>query len=100
TTYVNTPNDNSTLSVGSVRGMFVDNLGTLWVSTYSGGINKYDKNLPLFNVFRFQNGNPQGLSNKVVTCFAEAAGGDIWVGTDGGGLNLLNKYSHFFTQLT
>ncbi|HEY4325418.1 MAG TPA: two-component regulator propeller domain-containing protein [Mucilaginibacter sp.] len=100
TTYVNTPNDNTTLSVGSVRGMLIDNLGTLWVSTYSGGINKYDKSLPLFNVFRFQNGNPQGLSNKVVTCFSEAANGDIWVGTDGGGLNLLNKYSHFFTQLT
>jgi len=99
TTYINHPTDNTTLSVGSLRGMLVDNTGVLWASTYAGGINKYDKNLPLFNVFHFQYGNPQGLSNKVVTSFAEAPGGDIWVGTDGGGLDLLDRYSHFFTQL-
>ncbi len=100
TTFINMPNDNTTLSVGSVRGMLLDKLGTLWVSTYSGGINKYDKNLPLFSVFRFQNGNPQGLSNKVVTSFAEAKDGNTWVATDGGGLNLLDKYSHFFSHIT
>jgi len=91
--------DNTSLGVSSsVRAVLVDNLGILWVSTYSGGINKYDRNLPLFKVFRYENGSASGLSSKVVSCFAEDGDGNMWIGTDGGGLNLMDKKTQRFTH--
>jgi len=98
TAYTTSANDNSNLSVASVRAVLVDNAGILWVSSYAGGINKFDKNLALFNVFRYQTGNAQGLSYKVITSFAEGDNGKIWVGTDGGGLDLLDPKSRLFTH--
>ncbi|HEX2536037.1 MAG TPA: response regulator, partial [Chitinophagaceae bacterium] len=35
--------------------------------------------------------NPKGLSHNIVTSFAEDALGNLWVGTDGGGLNYYDK---------
>ncbi|MBS7566142.1 response regulator [Mucilaginibacter sp. Bleaf8] len=98
TTYVNNPDDDRSLSFASVRAVYVDNLGIVWVSTYSGGISKYDRNLALFNRYRYQKGNAQGLNYRVVTSFAENNDGNIWVGTDGGGLNLLNTKTNTFTH--
>ncbi len=98
TTYTTSTNDNSNLSVASVRAIFMDSSGILWVSTFEGGINKYDKNLPLFNVYHYQVGNARGLTYGVISSFADAGNGKIWVGTDGAGLDLLNNSSRQFTH--
>jgi signal transduction histidine kinase/ligand-binding sensor domain-containing protein/CheY-like chemotaxis protein len=85
-TYRNDPNDVTSLSGTSVRCILVDK-EMLWVSTYSGGISKYHKGLPLFNV---QRSVPGRLNSPVVCDFEDAAEGKIWVATNGGGLNLFN----------
>jgi len=75
----------------SVRSIFIDKSGIYWVATYQGGVNKYDKNLTLFNLRTSNPLDPKGLSSPFVTSFAESPTGDIYIGTDGGGLNLFNR---------
>jgi signal transduction histidine kinase/ligand-binding sensor domain-containing protein/DNA-binding response OmpR family regulator len=100
----NDPNDVNSLLGNSVRAILQDTQGILWVSTYSGGINKSDKNLPLFDVYRGKGIHSQGLSFRVTASFEESRNGNIWIGTDGGGLNLLNPktgvFKHFMHDST
>lgn len=105
TTYRNDPEDIYSITSGSIRSFLSDSDGILWVGTYSGGVDKYDMNLPLFDIYR-NRGNWQGngLSHKVVTSFEERTNGTIWVGTDGGGLNLFDPktgiFKHYLHQPT
>jgi signal transduction histidine kinase/ligand-binding sensor domain-containing protein/CheY-like chemotaxis protein len=99
THYVNDPANERTLkNPSNVTSLFYDKAGILWVGTYQGGINKYDKNLNYFDVYRYNHDNPASLGSNAVTSFAETKEGDIWVGADGAGLNLwrraTNKFEH------
>lgn len=80
----------------SVRSIYIDDTGIYWVGTYQGGVSKYDGNLAFFNLRESNPFDPSGLSSSFVTSFAEAPTGDIYVGTDGGGLNLYHKKTGLF----
>ncbi|MEO6550468.1 MAG: two-component regulator propeller domain-containing protein [Ferruginibacter sp.] len=80
--------DGASLALNAnITSMLRDRDGILWVGTYQGGINKYDPQLPYFDIYRNDPTDYQSLSFNIITCLAEAPDGDIWVGTGGGGLN-------------
>ncbi|WP_217605812.1 hybrid sensor histidine kinase/response regulator transcription factor [Chitinophaga sp. GbtcB8] len=80
----------------SVRSIFIDGHGIYWVGTYQGGVSKYDKNLTFFNLRQSDPFDPRGLTAPIVTSFAEDRNGDIYVGTDGGGINLYHRSTGMF----
>jgi signal transduction histidine kinase/ligand-binding sensor domain-containing protein/CheY-like chemotaxis protein len=92
----NNPDEVNSLMGNSARAILLDKQGVLWVGTYSGGVNIYDKNLPLFDVYGSKGVHSEGLSYRVTTSFEESRDGNIWVGTDGGGLNQLNPETGVF----
>jgi len=83
----------------AVRTICIDPRGIYWVGTFQGGVNKYDKNLPFFNLVQYNSFDPRGLSSPKVTSFAPAGDGDLYVGTDGGGLNLFHRRTGLFEHL-
>lgn len=84
------------LSGKSVRCIYIDDLGTHWISTYKGGINKSDVNLNLFTLKRSNPFDDRGLSASNVTSFAETDNGNVFIGTDGGGLNFFERSTSLF----
>ncbi|MEO7213854.1 MAG: two-component regulator propeller domain-containing protein [Mucilaginibacter sp.] len=82
----------------SIRCLYLDRNGIYWLGTYEGGINKYDKSLTLFNLKQNNGYDPKSLSAPVVSSIVEGNGGNIYVGTDGGGLNLFDIKSKLFTH--
>lgn len=86
------------LSNKSVRSILIDNEGICWLGTYKGGVNKYDKNLPIFGLKRADVNDPYGLSAPFVTSFAESSSGQLFVGTDGGGVSLYNRETNLFKR--
>ncbi|MBC7391469.1 MAG: response regulator [Opitutaceae bacterium] len=85
----------------SVKSILIDNEGIHWVATFRGGVNKYDKNLVFFNLIESNLYDPKGLSSPVVTSFAKSMDkNQLYVGTDGGGLNLFNIVSGAFQHVT
>ncbi|BAU56290.1 hybrid sensor histidine kinase/response regulator [Mucilaginibacter gotjawali] len=77
----------------------LDKDGILWIGTYESGVTFYDRNLSSFERYSKQAGSKLGLSNDIVTAFAEHDKG-FWIGTDGGGLNYFDKESKAFTNYT
>ena len=75
----------------------LDEKGILWLGTYESGVLFYDRNLSFFERYSEQRANKSGLSNDIVTTFAEQGKG-FWIGTDGGGLNYFNPGSKVFTH--
>ncbi len=74
------------LTSKNVRCAFIDKQGIYWFGTFRGGINKYDRNLNLFNL-KLSN-TFQENSNKaaIITSLAENKNGNVYIGTDDEGL--------------
>ena len=72
-----------------IKAFYQDKRGRLWIGSYFGGVNIYDKNASKFNPIRSKVWDEGSISNNNVSAFAEDSNGDLWIGTDGGGLNYL-----------
>ncbi|MBK0380404.1 hybrid sensor histidine kinase/response regulator [Mucilaginibacter segetis] len=75
----------------------LDKENILRVGTFGSGVLKYDNNIPSFVQFSNPGNVPDGLTNNHILSFAEV-GNDIWIGTDGGGLNYLDKTTQKITH--
>lgn len=75
----------------SVRDIYIDDAGIYWIAIHQGGVNKYDTNLAFFNHKQHNLFDPNGLTGSSVMAFAESPSGDIFIGTEGTGLNIFNR---------
>ncbi len=85
--------DTSTLSNNRVYALCEDNLGNLWVGTREG-LGVVNMNTLAFEFFQNNAvdtgrlGESIGLGNNIVRSIHQSKEGKLWIGTDGGGLNL------------
>ena len=84
------------LNHNSVRCFMKDNAGSVWLGTFSGGINIVENTSEKFNTIREQLGSAYGLSHRVVSSITQTSPFDLWMGTEGGGLNYYNKRTGVF----
>jgi ligand-binding sensor domain-containing protein len=75
-----------------VRCLYRTRAGALWVGT-EGGLYSFDPNAKPFRHISGDPTDPQSLSADAVSAVIEAGGGLLWVGTYGGGLNLVDPVS-------
>jgi signal transduction histidine kinase/DNA-binding response OmpR family regulator len=67
----------------------------VWVTAYNRGINCFDRQ---GNILASYNTENKKLSHNVVLCLSEHKG-EIWAGTDGGGINIINPKTMSVTVL-
>ena len=88
------------LASRSINCIYIDKaMGIHWLGTYHSGISKYDKNLSLFRLKEANSFDSKGLSDSRVTSFAMKNSGEIYVGTDGGGLNVFDRRTELFKRV-
>jgi ligand-binding sensor domain-containing protein len=75
------------LSHGAVEAILQDSAGLLWIGTHDG-VDRFDGRG--FRAYRTRREDPTSLVDDYVLALAEAEGGKLWVGTEVGGLNLLD----------
>jgi signal transduction histidine kinase/ligand-binding sensor domain-containing protein/CheY-like chemotaxis protein/AraC-like DNA-binding protein len=93
-------NKNS-LTSKSIRFIYLDIESIYWIGTYQGGINKYDKKLPIFHLKQSNPFDDFSLRAPVVTSFAKGLESNlVYVGTDGGGLHLFDKKTGLFNHIS
>ena len=69
-----------------VSAMTVDSKGRIWLASYNKGIEVFDRDGNLLRKYSVENSE---LSNNVILCMRER-NSEIWAGTDGGGINIIN----------
>jgi ligand-binding sensor domain-containing protein/two-component sensor histidine kinase len=85
--YTYDPSDIYSLSDNRVYSIFQDKNGTLWVGTFGGGLNKFDKKKERFIRYTNDPVNNNSIgSNSILSVFQDSEG-VLWIGTYGGGLN-------------
>jgi len=98
--YRREPGNPDGLSDDIVTSIYEDSAETLWIGTYTGGLNKHSPGKSGYDRFiHFKNkpDDPASLSNNFVMCCYEDSEGDFWVGTIQGGLNLMDRQKGSFT---
>lgn len=76
----------------SILALLRDSKNNLWVGSYADGVSVYNSQRESFVTFRHDPENPKSLSCDDVRCIFESSTGDIWIVTNGGGLNLLENF--------
>ena len=69
-----------------ITAMFSDSKKRIWIASYNNGIRCYSHSGKLLASYTTQNSQ---LSNNTVMCVTESDY-HLWIGTDGGGINILN----------
>ena len=84
------------LSQSSVECIEQDRLGFIWLCT-EDGLNRYDGRE--IKVFKHDPQDPTSLSENWVSALHEDTAGRLWVGTEGGGLNVFDSSTQSFEQI-
>jgi signal transduction histidine kinase/ligand-binding sensor domain-containing protein len=73
--------------------------GVLWIGTFGGGLNRFDRQNGEWTQYRHDPSDPASLSHDVVRAVRQDRQGMLWVGTEGGGLDRLDpatgQFSHY-----
>lgn len=78
-----------------ITAMLIDSNNKIWIASYNNGIKCYSHTGRLLASYTTQN---SPLSNNTVMCIAESDH-HIWIGTDGGGINILHPETGNMTLL-
>ncbi len=101
--YRHDPKDSTSLSNDFISRIVEDCSGTLWIGTEGGGLNKLDRSTNTFIHYRHDPANPGSLSHDFVTVIYEDSPATmgrstLWIGTNGGGLNAMDREKNVFKQ--
>lgn len=80
TRYFYSSTDSATLSHNAICAIYEDDAGIIWVSTYGGGLNKFDRERASFKRYTDKN----GLPNNVVYGILPDDDGNLWLSTNQG----------------
>ncbi len=82
------------------QDVLIDLRGTVWIGTQGGGLDRMESALSQkqykFKHYRHADKNPASISDDVVRVLHEDRNGRVWIGTDGGGLSLIDHDSDSF----
>lgn len=92
------PASPGSLSHNSVRCIYRDSQDGMWLGTFYGGVNYWNKLKNRFRTINRQQ-SPNTITDDIINCIT-ADGENVWIGTNGGGINLYNGATGKFTHYT
>ena len=103
TRFLNNNKDSTSVSNDNIRALYIDRKQNFWVGTYGGGLCKLDRKTGTFKRYAYiiNEGDtpPNGaLDDDQVTSILEDNKGQLWIGTNNGGLNKLDQETGRFTS--
>jgi len=91
----------NSLSQNSTHSIFQDISGSIYIGTYYKGVNVV---YPYATKFTIYNNSKalSSISSNIISAMAEDKYHNLWIGTEGGGLNYFNRrentFSHYFAN--
>ena len=90
--------DKNEVGLNSISSVFEDSNGIFWITGRLSGLLCLNPHKNRFIPYHCAP-DGTGLNNPVVTSFYEAKDGKIWIGTDGGGVNIFDPAAKKFTYI-
>jgi ligand-binding sensor domain-containing protein/signal transduction histidine kinase len=87
--YQHDPANSKGLSNNRIYSLCRDHSGRLWIGTFGGGVNCFNKETETVTSYRHDAKNPNSLSDDRILSIYEDHTCTLWIGTWGGGLNKL-----------
>lgn len=98
TNYVLDFSNRKSLSSNWVNDITIVDTNTIWFAT-KNGICVFKKDKKEFTTYKHNPLSGYSLSDDDVKCFLKDRHGDIWIGTNGGGVNFFQKTNSNFTKI-
>jgi signal transduction histidine kinase/ligand-binding sensor domain-containing protein/DNA-binding response OmpR family regulator len=90
------PNDGNSLLNNNIRTIFEDQQGNLWIVSFQAGINLFINHPQLFRYYSIYPDQLSDYQSSTVCSMHLYGDNKIWIGTDGGGLKLLDRKTNTF----
>ena len=114
TRYLHNPDDVHSLADNQVRAVLEDSHGTFWVGTFGDGLHTMDRQRGTFQHYPYDPAHPERLSRPYLqkgnpnlavfstrgsgVSFIQEVNGEIWIGSNYGGLNRYNPVTKQMTH--
>jgi ligand-binding sensor domain-containing protein/signal transduction histidine kinase len=99
TTFSQIPFDSTSLSNIWVWCICEDPSGDIWVGTFGGGLDRFNRVTETFTHFRHDPNDSASISSDYIHSLLVDKAGNVWIGTRGAGLNKLDgesgKFIHY-----
>jgi signal transduction histidine kinase/DNA-binding response OmpR family regulator/streptogramin lyase len=86
----------SGLGEGSVQCIFKDSRSNVWIGTYLGGLQMYDKKNNRFITYLHNPADNRTISGNDIRKITEDKEGNLWIAVHGGGVNKFNPVTKQF----
>lgn len=86
------------INVGKIKSVFTDKNGSVWIGSYYNGINIWNESNNNFANLN-QNSGKSALSFDVVSSLAADTDKNIYIGTEGGGITVLDSKTAITTTI-
>jgi ligand-binding sensor domain-containing protein/signal transduction histidine kinase len=97
--YRHDPSNPHSLSDDDVSAIIEDDYRTLWVGTFGGGLNRFDRAAKRFTHFKHDRFNPHSLGDNDVLAIGADRTGILWIGSQlGVGINKLDRRKEKFVH--
>lgn len=92
-------NNKSALGEGTVHTLFIDSHKNLWIGTYLGGLQMFDKNNDRFITYVHNPSDSNSISGNDIRKITEDKEGNLWIAVHGAGVEKFNiqtkKFKHY-----
>ncbi len=95
--YVHSELDDTSISDKKIWDLFIDQTGTLWAGTTTGGLNRYNRETDDFTRFQHGPDDPTTLPSNDFKSMYQTDDGTLWVGTTNGFSRFEPDTGTFFT---
>ncbi|MEP7253643.1 MAG: two-component regulator propeller domain-containing protein, partial [Ginsengibacter sp.] len=96
TVYRNDPKTPGTISNDYINDIIESRDGNLWIATWGGGLNCFDRQKGNFTYYKYNPKDPKSISSNFITSIQEDKKGNLWIGTESGGLNMMDQKTKIF----
>ncbi|MFK7847142.1 MAG: two-component regulator propeller domain-containing protein [Rhodothermales bacterium] len=93
--YENEINIDESLSNNGVYSIKKDKRGQVWIGTWNGFDQLFNEN-EVFSSYKYREGTRRGITHNLIMPMVESSPDKLWISTNGGGLNLLDRKSKLF----
>ncbi len=98
--YQNEPDNPASIPENSVRHLYKDREGNVWLATYGGGVAKAVRRNILFKTFQHAPKNPNSVVGGLLFGICEDKAGNLWIGSENNGISqYLVREGRFITHL-